>query len=68
MAFEVDGITYVHPYEVWSQSESVYVRPIFQIYEDGARLVQMRVNDNTPKGGLMDSPIDEAYLKGYWND
>jgi len=66
MNFEVDGITYVHPHDEWN--ESVYVRPIIQIYDDGARLVKMCVKNNIPKGGLMDSPVDEVFVRGYWND
>lgn len=61
--FEVNGITYVHPLF----TSSVYVRPIFQFYEIDERLCAMRVENNTPKAGLMDSEVDEEWLKEYWD-
>lgn len=66
MAFEIDGINYMHPYDAWN--DSVYVRPMIQIFDDGARLLPMHVNDNTPKRGLMDSPVDEDFVKCFWRD
>ena len=62
--FTVDDITYVHP-DVGSYS--VYVRPMIQIYDQDMRLCPMMVRDNKPKGGLMDSEIDEEFLSWYWD-
>ena len=60
--FEVDGIHYEHPF----YNASVYVRPMFQLFEVDARLAPMHVSNNRPKAGLMDSEIDEEWLKEYW--
>lgn len=60
--FEVDGIEYIHPY----YTASVYVRPFMQLFEVDARLAPMSVNNNKPKGGLMDSEVDEEWVKEYW--
>jgi hypothetical protein len=63
--FVVDGIEYNHPHSFFG-NYAVCVRPIFQFINDDGRLRSMTVYDNKPKGGLMDSEIDEEFLKEYW--
>lgn len=60
--FEVDGIEYIHPFN----TASVYVRPMMQLFAVDARLSPMKVTDNKPKNGLMDSEVDEEWVKEYW--
>lgn len=60
--FEVDGIHYEHPF----YNASVYVRPMIQLLEPDVRLVPMCVSNNRPKAGLMDSEVDEEWLKECW--
>lgn len=64
--FIVDDIEYIHP-DCIGGGYSVYVRPIVQIYNGDQRLAPMHVNGNSPKKGLMDSEVDEDYLKEYWS-
>ena len=63
--FEIDGIQYTHPYFSYNM-DSVYVRPLMQIFEGDARLCPMRVKDNIPKNGLMDSDVDDSFVTAYW--
>lgn len=58
----VDGIRYEHPW----YTASVYIRPMIQIYDIDARLCPMVIRNNTPKGGLMESEVDDKYVEEYW--
>lgn len=62
--FEVDGIIYTYPYS----NDSVYIRRMFQIYYGDERLSPMRVVGNSPKAGLMDSEVDEQWVRRYWGE
>jgi hypothetical protein len=62
VSFVVDGIEYIRP----CYTNSVYVRQIMQFFEMDARLAPMVVKNNKEKAGLMDSEVDEEYLREYW--
>lgn len=64
--FVVDGIEYNRP-NTNGAPQSVYIRYLIQVFDDDQRLAPMRVYDNKPKSGLMDSEVDEDFLKEYWD-
>lgn len=63
--FLVDDILYTRP-DNRGGPQSVYIRQMIQIFDGDQRLAPMHVHGNKPKLGLMDSEIDEEYLKEYW--
>ncbi len=65
MIFEVDGIEYHHPHNLDGRQPTVTVRPMIQLRTDYTSSYMIIFN-NKPKGGLMDSDVDEEYLKEYW--
>lgn len=64
--FEVDGIKYIHPkHSNHDGYLSVHIRPMIQLRTDDYAPF-MTVNNNKPKLGLMDSEVDEKFLKENW--
>lgn len=65
IVFEVDGIEYHHPFNLDGRRASVTVRPIIQFRPDSVAAV-MNVYGNKPKLGLMDSEVNEQWVKEFW--